>query len=286
MNILNGKKILMIGNSFTYYGRCVLPKGRTMLELDLRQNDTGYFYQLCKSNGAEVSVTNWTWGGHALRDTFAKECTYPRECTGENHFSYLKDLVYDYVYIQEGTRNNGAESTLNECKKIIKIFRDSNPEVKFIIPVHIGYYILDGYMDILENISEFKKLGMTIVGWGRLVHDIMNGVVDVPNGKEKYNKNSFIVSQSQNDGFHPNLLSGYITALMTYCAITGESAVGKKFPFCRNTEVNSEFDFEAYSEKYYTYDGAVSNFADIFASQEDMTGIQKLIDQYIADKLY
>ena len=276
----------MIGNSFTYYGKCVLEKSRTVLEIEPRQNDKGYFYQICKSEGVDISVTNWTWGGHALRDTFSEKCTFPRECTGENHFSYLTDLVYDYVYIQEGTRNTGAKSTLEYCKNIMKTFRNVNPYVKFIFPVHIGYYVRNGYEDILQNISEFERLGMTIVGWGRLVNDIINGVINVPNGKQKYNKNSFIVSQSANDGFHPNMLSGYITALMTYCAITGESAVGKDFSFCGNTEVNSAFDFKEYCDKYYTYDDAVSNFVDIFTSQEDITGIQKLIDKYIAEKLY
>ena len=42
----------MIGNSFTYYGKCVLQKGRTVLEQEPRDNDKGYFYRLCKSDGA------------------------------------------------------------------------------------------------------------------------------------------------------------------------------------------------------------------------------------------
>lgn len=236
MNILDNKKILMIGNSFTYYGKCVLQKGRTVLEQEPRDNDKGYFYRLCKSDGASVSVTNWTWGGHALRDICAKECTFTQQCTGANHFSYLKDRVYDYVYIQEGTRNLGAESTLELCDSIIKIFKEENPNVKFIFPVHIGFYIREGYDELLENISEFEKLGMQIVGWGRLVNDIMTGAVKVPCAKEIYYKNSFIVSQSKADGFHPNMLSGYITALMTYCTITGKSAVGMDYSFCGNKE--------------------------------------------------
>lgn len=286
MHMLNGKKILMIGNSFTYYGNCVVHKERTDLELEKRQNDEGYFYQICKSNGADVSVVNWTWGGHALRDTFADECTYPKECTGANHFSHLTDLVYDYVYIQEGTRNLGAKSSLDICKNLMKIFRDNNPDVKFIFPVHVGYYILDGYKEIFDNVPEFEKLGMTIVGWGRLVNDIMKGIVKVPNAKEDYNKNSFIVNQSEKDGFHPNMLAGYITALMTYCAITGESAVGQDYSFCGDTGASKAFDFKKYCDRFYTYDGATTNFPEVFASKEDMTGIQQLIDKYIENKLY
>lgn len=286
MHILNGKKILMIGNSFTYYGNCVVHKGRDILDLESRQNDEGYFYQICKSNGADVSVVNWTWDGHALRDTFGEKCEYPKQCMGVNHFSYLTDLVYDYVYIQEGTRNLGAESSLEICKNLIKIFKEANPDVKFIFPVHVGYYILNGYADVYANVPEFEKLGMSIVGWGRLVNDIIKGNVLVPNGKETYNKNSFIVNQSEKDGFHPNMLSGYITALMTYCVITGESAVGKDYSFCTDTCVNPAFNVKKYCDTYYTYDGATTNFPSVFASPEDMRGIQELIDKYIAEKLY
>ena len=277
-----GKKVLFIGNSFTYYGKCVVFKDRTVLEQEPRNNDEGYFYQICKANGADVSVTNWTWGGHALRDTFGEKCAYGKECDGENHFSYLKDLVYDYVVIQEGSRNEGSASTIEWCKKIMEIFKEANPNVKFLFPVHIGYYILSpSYKDLLLNIEEFEKLGMTVFNWGKLVNDVMTGKIKVPGAKEEYNKNSFIVNQSEKDGFHPNMLSGYITALMTYCAITGESAVGQDYSFCKDTAVNKDFDAEKYCSTYYTYDGATTNFPQIFDSKSDMKGIQQLIDKYL-----
>ena len=47
----NGDKIIFIGNSFTYYGKCVLEKGQSVYGLDKRANDKGYFYQVCKANG-------------------------------------------------------------------------------------------------------------------------------------------------------------------------------------------------------------------------------------------
>lgn len=287
MNILDGKKVLFVGNSFTYYGKCVLDKGRTNLELEPRQNDQGYFYQICKANGADVSVTNWTWGGHALRDTFGEKCGYRRECTGANHFSHLTDLEYDYVIIQEGSRNLGAEDSLEWYKKIMDIFKKANPDVKFIFPLHIGFYVLaPKYADVLSKVDEFEKLGMTIVSWGTLVNDIMTGKTQVPCAKEKYNKNSFIIAQSEKDGFHQNMLSGYITALMIYCAITGESAVGQDYSFCGDTAVNKEFSFEEYCSKYYSYNDATTNFPQIFASEADMKGIQQLIDKYIEEKMY
>lgn len=286
MHTLNGKKILMIGNSFTYFGNCVVRKGRSILELPPRQQDQGYLYQLCKSNGAEVSVTNWTFGGHALRDTFSEKCEFTKECTGANHVSHLTDLSYDYVYIQEGSRNLGVESTLAICKNLMEMFRKENPRVQFVFPVQVGYYVLDSYKDILENIPAFQQLGFSVVGWGRLVNDIMTGKVMVPGGKLTYNKNSFIISKSERDGFHPNMLAGYITALMTYCVITGEKALGQDYSFCCDGKIQSAFDVKQFCDTYYTYKDATTNFPDVFASPEDMRGIQTLIDQYIAEGLY
>jgi len=287
MNILNGKKVIFVGNSFTYYGKCVLDKGRLNLELEPRQNDQGYFYQLCKANGADVSVTNWTWGGHALHDTFGGNCGYPKECTGADHLAHLTDLKYDYVIIQEGSRNLGAESSLEWYKKVMGIFKDANPDVKFIFPLHIGFYVLaPKYEDIFKHIDEFEKLGLPIVSWGTLVNDIMTGKVKIPGGVMEYNKNSFVISQSEADGFHQNMLSGYITALMIYCTITGESAVGQDYSFCGDVNANKEFSFKDYCDKYYCYNGATTNFPQVFESEADMRGIQKLVDEYLAERKY
>ena len=40
-----------------------------------------------------------------------------------------------------------------------------------------------------------------------------------------------------------NMLTGYITTLMVYCAVTGESAVGQDYSFCNDRALNSAFDF-------------------------------------------
>ena len=50
-HMLDGKKIIFIGDSFVYYGQVVLNGSAS------RYNDKGYFYQLCKSMGAEVITT-------------------------------------------------------------------------------------------------------------------------------------------------------------------------------------------------------------------------------------
>ena len=44
------------------------------------------------------------------------------------------------------------------------------------------------------------------------------------------------------------------------------------------------FDVDAFVDKYYTE--GTTNLKEIFASEADMLGIQKLIDEYIAAKHY
>lgn len=164
------------------------------------------------------------------------------------------------------------------------MFRAENPDVKFLFVIHSRYYLTaDGVInESVPSISdEVEALGVTVVNWGRMVYDIVNGRVTVPGGKETYNKNSFIISKSASDGYHPNLLTGYITALMVHSAITGADTVGQDYSFCGNTAVNKAFDFTRYVKNYYTYDGATTNFPEIFASPEDMRGIQMLAGEYL-----
>ena len=46
------------------------------------------------------------------------------------------------------------------------------------------------------------------------------------------------------------------------------------------------FSVDKYLGKHYTYNGATTNFPEIFASEADMTGIQTLIDTYLREKPY
>lgn len=271
---LDGKKILFVGNSWTFHGYTVFRKSRTVLSLESRRNDTGYFYQLAKTNGAEPQVTNWTWGGHALMDIFNKECTSQRECRGLDHLTPFTDYDYDYVFLQEGTK----QST-DVVKKVSDMFKAVNPEVKIFVLVPSGHPF--GEKDTTDYIADLKEMGCTVIDWGKMVADIANGKVDVPGATQEYNRNSFIVALSDVDGHHPNVLTGYITALMSYCALTGESAVGQKYDFCSDKKISSEFDFDVYEKTYYVYDNATTNFPEIFASESDMKGIQELADKYL-----
>ena len=282
-HMLDGKKIIFVGNSHTYYGKNVIEKKQTVLTQEARSNDKGYFYQLCKSNGAEVSVTNWTFGAHDFTDLF-ENCTANRGCDGVDHLSYLVDRSFDYVVLQQGSGGKDDTDFVNTCNKVMNIFRAANPNVRFVLLVQRSAHF-DNYV-WLSSIKELAAQGVTIVDWGALVDDIINGKVQVPGAKQTYNKNSFIVCKSADDGYHPNMLTGYITSLMTYCALTGEDAEGQDYSFCGNTKISNNFSFTKFISSYYTYNGATTNFTKIFESADDMKGIQQLVDRYLEEKAY
>ena len=73
---LQGKKIIFIGNSYTFWGQTVIFKDQDVLTQDKRSYDQGYFYQLCKANGIDVAVTNWTFGGHDITAMFSQPCRW------------------------------------------------------------------------------------------------------------------------------------------------------------------------------------------------------------------
>ncbi len=271
-------KILFTGNSFTYWGGVVEERYNTNLNISTRQNDKGIFYQLCNQNGIRANVTNWTWPGHGLGNIFGESCTY-EGCEGVNHLSYLTDRVYDYVVIQEGS---GSKDSYDNVLAVMEIFKAANPDTKFIVLEHRSAHA-ESY-ERLTKLKELEAAGVTVVDWGDLVNDIIKGDTTVPGATLEYNKNSFVISKNANDGYHPNMLTGYITALMTYSAITGEKAEGQPYAFCDNSAIHSMYDLDAYYEKNYAY--SASNFVEIFKSSADMKGIQQLIDRYLAEKPY
>ena len=287
---LNGKKIIFFGNSYTYYGKCVITKGQSVFSQNERINDEGYFYQICKANGVDINVTNFTFGGHYLKDFHPTGCAADRGHDGLNHLSYISDFNYDYVVLQTGSGPLNYPDLLAECQPIMQPFREANPNVKFIfLANHIDYLLnhttqfKDGYV-WRGDIKKLADAGILVVDWGSLVCDIMNGDVKVPGATQEYKFNSFIISQSETDGHHQNMLTGYITALMTYCAITGESAQGQRWSFPENSNFNEQA-IAAYRAKYYTYNPE-TNFDAILTSEADMTGIQQLMDQYLPAKTY
>lgn len=291
------KKIIFIGNSHTYYGQTVLEKSQTYLTQKERTGDQGYFYQLCRDNGMDIEVTNWTFGNHSINSLFGGNCSANRGCDGEDHKAYLTDKAFDYVVIQPGSGAKADESFLTDMETVMNFFSKANPHTKFVMLAPHTFYGTIGSTihlskNILNNLKTVEAKGVKVVDWGGLVMNLINGSVKVPESAIEYTKNTFIISKSPADGYHPNQLTGYITTLMTYCAITGESAVGKAYAFCNDPSLRPEgasekfFSFSKFKKTYYTTLGATTNYPDVFASQIDMQGLQTLVDEHLEAKAY
>lgn len=283
--LLDGKKIIFIGNSFIYYGRTVGAPNSNNYQQSKRINDKGGFYQLCKQNYIDVEVTNWTFGGHKLGDIFGNACTYSESTLcAKNHEDYLTDKYYDYVVLSPGSGERQCDAFLDDVKYISNFFKEENPDVKIII---LGNAAGHGVGTTLTTIaSTYKTLyseGYPIADWGYLVKNIIDGTQTVEGATQEYNKNTFIVNA---DGYHPNLLTGYITTLFTYCTITGEKAEGQPYLYYQDATLAPTIDVDAFTEKYYKNGDADTTFPEILKSESDIRGIQKLVDKYIAEKAY
>ncbi len=280
-HMLDGKRIIFVGNSHSYYGKSVIEKKPTVLEQEARSNDKGYFYQLCKENGAEVSVTNWTFGNHSFTDLFT-ECAAGRDCDGVKHLDYLTDRCFDYVFMQYESASDA--SFLENCRMVMDVFKAANENVKFVF--HVARRAHENDCSWLSQLDELEAMGVTIVDWGGLVDGLIRGTLTVPSSSLSYDQNSFIIRKSEKDGYHPNMLTGYITTLSLYCAVTGETAAMQTYSFCGDARINREFNFMNFIHSYYTYGNATTNFVEIFESETDMRGLQELIDAFLIGRSY
>ena len=66
--------------------------------------------------------------------------------------------------------------------------------------------------------------------------------------------------------------------------MTGESAVGKTYAFCRDASLGKRFDMTAYKSDYYKT--LTANFEEIMDTEADMRALQAFVDAYIAEKPY
>jgi len=279
------KRAIFIGNSYVFYGNAVIRQDESISGQESRSGNEGYFYQLCKANGMDVSVTNWCFGGHGLADFFGATCTQSRCAAGTNHEEDLIDPYYDYVFVSPGGGARQAATLQDDFENIITFFTEANPNVKIFCLGNLGAH---GYsstaLDLPAIYGYYKTLeekGVIIADWGTIVKGIMEGTYAVPGALQTYTQNTFTIK----DGYHPNPLTGYITSLVAYCAMTGESAVNQPYDFCDDATIDSEFDFDAYESKYYT-STYTTNFQEVFESETDMLGIQQLIDKCLEEKPY
>ena len=294
---LDDKKILFIGNSHTYYGATVKTINWTVDEpMILRRfGDTGLFYKMCRQNGANITVDNWSWSGHSLADMFSGNCQNNGRHPGYDHLADLRqysDMNYDYVVIQPQSRVEDINTHKEEIKCIFDIFREVNPDVEFIYSICPIFYTrsdeLDkAFTDAIDKIAD--EFDLKVANWGKLIADMMSGVAIVENSTQEYVYNSFIVSKSASDGYHPNILSGYIQTQMIYSILSGEEAFGEDYALYADKAL-----VEKILKDNYTYDNIsdadsetklkgddLTNFPEIFKSKADMAGIQKLIDEYL-----
>ena len=279
IDALQGKRILFVGNSYTYYGRVVINQGYDVLTQKERTDNRGMFYYMCKEKGIDVEVTNWVFGGHDLTDTLGHSCTMTdTSCAGVDHLSYLTDPNFDYVCLQPYFEDEYTGDMVSHLQPMMDFFRAANPDVKFLLLVPHMTFVRN--FDWRNDFAALADVGVTICNWGGMLDDIVNKRVEVPGGTQQYFFGSFVISQNEKDGHHQNLLVGYLTAQMVYCAITGESAVGQPYTVADDSSLHPEFDMEAYQKKYYTYE-PITNFVDIYRSESDMNGLQQLIDQYL-----
>ncbi len=275
---LDGKTVLIVGNSMVYYGNCVLLG-------DQGEADYGYFYQLIASNGEEATVIDHTYPGKKLEYIY------------ENYLVKLQEEAcarVDYLVLSEGNQYN--DDLVGTCEKIIALF----PNIEgFRFLRQPNMFDVDDeelYLPVLiEQVEKLREAGYEVVDWGKLVRDIFTGAVEVPGATLPFERTAFMkenkgyknaagtaVSQGNSgDRNHQNPLSGYITAQMLYTSLTNRSAVFSDYSFCGDKSISPYMDLPEFERVHYTGEKK-TNFRQIFASAEDMLGLQKLIDIYVA----
>ncbi len=282
---LDGKSVIIIGNSYVYNGKTVITQSSSLYTQAARSNDKGYFYQICKANGQNVTVTNWTFGGHGLTNLFDGACGYS-SCPIKDrcHEDFLTDKYYDYVIVSPGGGSTTANNILTDFDYIINFFKKANPDVKIICLANLGVHGYSSfgtdYPEVYNNYKAIEDKGVIFADWGGVVARILRGEYSVPGATLDYTQNTFIVK----DGYHPNMLSGYLAALTAYCAVTGEKAEGQPYDFYGDTSLHSTFNVSSYITSSYI--GRNTNFDKVFASAEDMKGLQQLVDMALNEKLY
>lgn len=279
IDALEGKRVLFIGNSYTYWGSVVINKDKTVMDQESRTGDQGLFYHMCKQKGINVNVTNWVWGGHNFTDIMSHQCLSEGDpCEGKDHMSYFEDPAFDYVCMQMFYETEYAGDIVTHLTPAMDFFREANPDVKFLLLVpHATYFRNFKWKGELQAAAD---AGITVVNWGGMLDDIANKRIEVPGATQQYFQATFVISKSETDGHHQNLLAGYLTAMMTYCAITGESAVGQPYAFADDRTLHPNFDMDTFKAVNYTHE-PYTNFVEVYRSEADMLGLQQLADQYI-----
>ena len=290
---IDGKKILIAGCSYSYYGGFVERTGGNQLEQDYRTTgEKGFFKRLCTQNGAKnVKVTDWTYGGHDLTDLFDGSCAAGDEnCPGRDHLADLEDRNYDIVILQDiiTPGHTTPEEYVENVRRAMAPFLEVNPNTEFYLLVHHRYYQQANYAPLTDSVQLIKEqLGVKVIDWGAMVYDIVKGNVQVEGSELIYDYYSFVVSNNKDDGYHQNLIAGYLTAIITYATLTGETTVGQPYKFIYSLS-SKYLNIDTFISSHYKYDNPsterderVTNMKEIFYSDVDMLGLQKLAEEYL-----
>ncbi len=268
----DGKKVVFIGNSFVYYGGCVEPGNQ-------RRPNNGIFKKLCASMGENVTVYNCTYGGHRLLDFTEEGCKFEKKCLGTPCFGsdLLRDLDLDdidVVFISEAGYNN--VNFVQDTKNIIARFK--NPKTEFVYLVHT-YTHYHKHDHVLDGLEVLRKEGVKIADWGLVCYRLTER--DQNPDAYFYGHDTFI--KNKGDRFHPNPLSGYITALTAYAAVTGRSVVGMPRQFCNTILFPADsHGFDGFIDNHYE-NRSDTNFTKIFSDDAEMKKIQALVDLVVKE---
>lgn len=280
---LDGKRILFVGNSYMYYGQMLRTNDMLRQTVAGRSHDDGMFYELLKELGAEANVVNWTFGSHQLEDFFTDTCAAGKKCDGENHLEVIQNEAFDYVVLQICGREM-REGYMDTLASAVAMFRATNPSVQFVYLYNPAAYGINGFeqgtymTQAFANRKTIEEMGIRVADWGGIVMDMMYGKQRVKDGKFSYNQESFIIAQNEKDGYHPNQLAGYITTVMTYMALTGDTAEGLPFDFVGNAQANRLNDWKNFKDTYYKL--RTTNYHEIIQDADEMNGILALIDEW------
>ena len=229
---LDGKRVMFAGNSMLYYGEVVINTNGSPT------SKKGIFEKVAESFGDKVAVTNFTYGSAGFFDGRSKANTDGLPANMSNygiyqlmttlHPSYYgnpdgkaMDSFYDQDFVIFQQRGAHVADTYAQLGKLAKLFP---PKTKF--AVMITHYDIAEKANNLAALKKTQADGWVILPWGELVSDLWNGKVSGMG--YKYTRRDFVITK---DNQHPNYLTGYIEALMTYCALTGNSAVGADYSF-------------------------------------------------------
>ncbi len=268
-NSLDGKKIMFAGNSLTYYGEVVINSDGSPTQ------SKGVFEKIAETFGDKVKVTNFTYGSAGFVDGRDKASTDKIPASYKDYGLYQlmlelhpnhygnkdgkePDSFYDQDIVVFQQRGASIADSYDQVMKIAALFPEDTQ-----FAVIITHYDTKNSSTTGAALKKTLADGWTVIPAGDLVTDIWNGRIK---GMEfKYTKTDFVITK---DNVHPNYLTGYIKALMTYCALTGRSAEGADYSFVNR------------STSYYA-SAAETQFEDVLASSSEMLRIQELIDDYI-----